>query len=112
MTQKNFEGAVEVLTKAVKVQPESAQANYFLGEAYLQMKKGSVGVGYLYEAIRLDPIGMAEAHLRLAALYNAVGMKDKAAKEYEDFLKTEPDYPDRKRLEQYISENKNAEKKP
>src|SRR6266480_2484800 len=98
IAQKNFEGAVEVLTKAVKLQPESAQENYFLGEAYLQLKKGSMATGYLYEALRLDPVGMAEAHLRLAALYNAVGYKDKAANEYEDFLKKQPDYPDRKKL--------------
>ncbi|HEY6120432.1 MAG TPA: tetratricopeptide repeat protein [Pyrinomonadaceae bacterium] len=112
IAQKNFEGAVDVLTKAVKLQPESAHANYFLGEAYLQLKKGSIATGYLYEALRLDPIGMAEAHLRLAALYNAVGYKDKAAREYEDFLKKQPDYPDRKKLEQYIDANKNPAKQP
>jgi len=43
-------------------------------------------VPFLYEAIKLDPAGMAEAHLRLAALYNARDMKDKAAAEYEAFL--------------------------
>ena len=112
LSQKNFEGAVEPLTQAVKLHPGSAQANYFLGESYLQLKKGSKAVDYLYEALRLDPIGMAEAHLRLAALYNAVGLKDKAAKEYEDFLKKQPDYPDREKLEQYITANKGAEKKP
>ncbi len=112
LSQKNFDGAVEALTQAVKLQPESAQANYFLGESYLQLKKGSKAVNYLYEALKLDPVGMAEAHLRLAALYNAVGMKDKAAKEYEDFLKKQPDYPERKSLEQYITANKTPEKKP
>ena len=49
---------------------------------------------------------MTEAHLRLAALYNGGGMKDKAATEYEQFLKKKPDYPDRKKLEKYIAENK------
>lgn len=106
IAQKNFDAAIEVLTQAVKVQPTSPQANYFLGEAYLQVKKGSLGVGYLNEAIRLDPAGMADAHLRLAALYNAVGMKDKAAAEYEQFLKQRPDDPDRKKMEKYITENK------
>jgi hypothetical protein len=33
-------------------------------------------------------------------------MKDKAAAEYEQFLKKKPDYADRKKLEQYISDNK------
>jgi tetratricopeptide (TPR) repeat protein len=106
IVQKNFDGAVEVLAQAVKVEPGSAQANYFLGEAYLQIKKGSKAVPYLYEALRIDPLGMAEAHLRLAALYHGAGMKEKAVLEYEQFLKKIPDYPDRKKLEQYIAENK------
>lgn len=103
LLRKNFEGAIEPLTEAVKIQPESAEANYYLGEAYLQIKKGSKAVPYLDEAARL---GKAEAHLRLATLYNAAGLKDKAADEYEQFLKKRPDYKDRKTLEQYISENK------
>jgi tetratricopeptide (TPR) repeat protein len=106
IAQKNFDGAIEVLTQAVKVQPTSPQANYFLGEAYLQIKKGSLAVGYLNEAIKLDPVGMADAHLRLAALYNAVGMKDKAAAEYEQFLKKRPDDPEKQNLEAYIKANK------
>ncbi len=106
IASKNLDGAIEVLNQAVKAQPDSAQANYFLGEAYLQNKKGSLGVGYLNEAIKLDPVGMAEAHLRLAALYNAVGMKDKAALEYEAFLKKVPNYPEKKKLEEYVTANK------
>ncbi|HEY8188099.1 MAG TPA: tetratricopeptide repeat protein [Pyrinomonadaceae bacterium] len=106
LAQKKFETAVEPLTRAVKIKPESADANYYLGEAYLQIKKGSKAVGYLYEALKLDPIGKAEAHLRLAALYNGAGLKDKAAAEYEQFLKKKPDYPERNKLEQYIAQNK------
>ena len=106
IAQKNFDGAIEVLSQAVKVQPTSAQANYFLGEAYLQNKKGSLAVGYLNQAIKLDPIGMADAHLRLAALYNAVGMKDKAAAEYEQFIKKRPDDPEKQKMEAYIQANK------
>jgi tetratricopeptide (TPR) repeat protein len=103
---KKYDVAIEVLSRAVKARPDSADANYLLGEAYLQVKKGSVAVGYLVEALRLDPKGMAEAHLRLALLYNAAGMKDKAVAEYEAFLRKRPDYSDRKKLEDYISANK------
>lgn len=106
VVRKNYEGAIEPLTAAVSIQPTSADANYYLGESYLQIKKGSKAVGYLNEAIKLDPVGRADAHLRLATLYNAVGMKDKAAFEYEEFLKKKPNYPDRKKLEEYISANK------
>jgi len=109
---KKFDGAIEPLTEAVKIQPSSPDANYYLGESYLQIKKGSKAVGYLYEALKLDPIGRADAHLHLAALYNAAGLKDKAAIEYQEFLKKKPDYPDRKKLEQYIADNKSTAKTP
>ena len=104
--QKNFEGAIDPLTAAIDIQPTSADANYYLGESYLQIKKGSKAVGYLNQAIKLDPVGRADVHLRLATLYNAVGMKDKAAIEYEEFLKKKPDYPDGKKLRDYIAANK------
>ena len=42
----------------------------------------------------------------LALLYDRAGMKDKAAAAYEQFLAARPDYSDRKKLEQYIKENK------
>ena len=106
MSEKKFEAAIEVLTRAVEVEPKSADANYFLGESYLQIRKGSKAVGFFEEALRLDPIGKAEAHFRLGSLYKGAGMKDKAVAEYEKFLAKKPDYPDRKQLEQYISENK------
>jgi len=106
IARKNFAGAIEMLGQAVKVQPSSAQANYFLGEAYLKVKLGSKAVPYLNEAIRLDPIGMADAHLLLAALYNAKDLKVKAAAEYEAFLKKRPDSPDKKMLQEYIAANK------
>jgi tetratricopeptide (TPR) repeat protein len=108
MMEKNFDGAIPVLSSAVELKPTSADANYYLGEAYLQVKKGSKAVEYLNEALKLDPVGKAEAHLRLATLYNAVGLKDKAAIEYEEFLKKKPDYAERKKLEQYIQTNKGA----
>lgn len=104
--RKNFEGAIEPLTAAVGIQPGSADANAYLGEAYLQIKKGSKAVGYLNEAIKLDPIGKADLHLRLATLYNAVNMKDKAAIEYEEFLKKKPEYPEAGKLRDYITANK------
>lgn len=104
--QKNFQGAIEVLQKTVEAHPRSPGANYYLGEAYLRDKKGSKGVVYLNEALRLDPIGRAEAHLLLGALYNGAGLKDRAASEYEQFLAKRPDYPEKDKLKRYISENK------
>jgi tetratricopeptide (TPR) repeat protein len=108
LARRNFAGAIEPLTAAVKLQPNSADANYYLGEAYLQIKKGSKAVGYLYESLRLDPVGKVQVHLRLAALYDAAGFRDKAATEFQEFLKKKPDYVNRTRLEQYIARNKRS----
>jgi tetratricopeptide (TPR) repeat protein len=104
--EQKYDAAIPILTKALEVKATSADANFYLGEAYLQIKKGSKAVGYLNEALKLDPVGKADAHLRLAALYNGAGMKDKAANEYVEFLKKKPDYPDKQKLEQYIAQNK------
>jgi tetratricopeptide (TPR) repeat protein len=106
ITLKKYEVAVEALTRAVKVRADSPDANYFLGESYLRLKKGSLAVPYLNESLRLDPDGMAEVHLRLATLYQAAGLPRKAAAEYEAFLKKRPDYRDRRKLEKYITENR------
>jgi len=103
ITQKRFDEAVDLLTRAVDLQPQSPDANLFLGEAYLRIKKGSKAIPFLNEAGKL---GKIEAHLDLAWLYNAAGLKDKAVVEYEEVLRKKPDYHDRKKLEQYISENK------
>ncbi len=102
-SQKKFEAAVDPLTKAVELLPTSGDANYLLGECYLQLKKGSKAIPYLNAAASL---GRPEAHLRLGWLYNAAGMKDKAALEYEEYLKKDPNYRDRDKLKEYIANNK------
>lgn len=102
-SQKKFAEAIDPLTRAVAAQPRSGEANLLLGEAYLQTRQGSKAVSYLEDASKLD---RPEAHLRLATLYDAAGMKDKAALEYAAFLKKKPDYSDRKKLEDYIAANK------
>ena len=106
LEQKNFESAVEVLTKASTLPPASAEVNYFLGEAHLNLKKGSKAVAYMNEAIKIDTIGKAEIHLRIAEIYDAVSLKELAAIEYEKFLEKRSDYPEKKKLQRYIAENK------
>ena len=105
VTRKQFDNAILVLSNAVASNPDSAEAHLFLGEAYLQTKKGSLAVAQLNEAIRLDPVEKAELHLRLATLYNAAGMKSKAANEYNVFLGKRPDYAGKSKLEKYIADN-------
>jgi tetratricopeptide (TPR) repeat protein len=104
-SQKKFAEAVDPLTKAVELQPTSGDANYLLGECYLQLKKGSKAIPYLNDAANN---GRPDAHLRLGWLYNAAGMKDKAAIEYEEYLKKNPNYPEKNKLKEYIAANKKS----
>jgi tetratricopeptide (TPR) repeat protein len=104
-SQKKYAESIEPLTKAVELQPTSGDANMLLGESYLQIRMGSKAIPYLNEAARF---GRPDAHLRLGWLYNAAGLKDKAALEYEEYLKKNPDYPDRNKLKEYILANKKS----
>ncbi len=104
-SQKNYDAAIPVFLKAIAADGDSADANHLAGEAYLQIKKGSLAVGYLNKAIELAPVEKAEIHLRLATLYNAAGLKDRAAAEYKAFLEKVKDHPDKKKFEQYIKDN-------
>lgn len=105
LTQNKNEEAITVLSRAVVVEPRSADAQHMLGEGYLALKKGSKAVVYLNEAIRLAPIEKAEIHLRLAALYNAAGLKSRASAEYKQYLEKVPNTERRDELKKYISEN-------
>jgi Tfp pilus assembly protein PilF len=102
---KEIDRSLKALTDAYKIEPDSADVNHFLGEAYLQNKQGTLAIKYMRRAIELSPHQKAELHLRIAWLYNAAGAKDLAAEEYRQFLKERPDYPDKEKLEQYIAVN-------
>jgi len=103
LRQKKFAEAIDQLTRLVGVQPDSGEGNLLLGDAYVQVDRKSEAISYLQAAANL---GYPEAHLRLAWIYDATGSKDKAALEYEGFLKKKPDYPERQKLEGYIRANK------
>lgn len=105
VSRKQADNAVMVLSNAVKSNGGSADAQLFLGEAYLLAKKGSLAVTHLNEAIKIAPDEMAEVHLRLAALYDAAKLKDRAAAEYKLFLTKRPTHAEKERFEKYITEN-------
>ncbi len=105
LERKDLDKAIEFAGKAVAADPKSADSNHVLGEAYLQNKKGSLAVGYLNTAIELAPVEKADIHLRLAALYDGAGLKDRAAAEYKAYLEKVKDAPNKKKLEEYVKAN-------
>jgi tetratricopeptide (TPR) repeat protein len=105
VAQKQFEAAIEIFKHAASLDPTSGRIQRLLGEAYLQTKQGTLGAQALNEAIRLDPVGMAECHLLLGRLYDLAGAPNLATREYKAFLVKVPEYSEKKKLEKYIKEN-------
>ena len=97
--------AIGILLKATKTEPTAPRGFQLLGEAYLLARKGTLGVEALNEAIRLDPVGMAECHLLMARLYDRAGAKPLASREYRLFLEKVPNHADKEKFLQYIKDN-------
>lgn len=113
MVRNDYQQALERLSLAVRLDPKRAEAFYWLGEACLQIKKGTLAVGYFRQALELEPLKMAEAHLRLAALYRAADYPDLALREYELFLQKRPRSPQREAIEALMTEcRKRSDSKP
>ena len=106
LSVKSFTHAVVILKPAVEKYPDSADANFLLAEAYLQTGKNNESAKHFREALRLDPKGKAEAHLRLALLLDASGHKEEAAAELKQFLEKNPNHPNREKFEEYIRQNR------
>ena len=105
LAQIKTDKAIATGQHAVAADPASARAYQVLGNAYLQAKKGSLGVEALNKALELDPLGVADSHLMLALLYDRAGAKDLASHEYRLFLEKIPNHPDHKKFEKYIKDN-------
>jgi len=102
---KKTDRAIDILSQAYKLNPNSPDINHFLGEAYLQNKQGSLAIVHMRKAIELSPAEKADLHLRIAWLYDAAGAKNLAAEEYKLLLQQKPNHPDKEKLQRYIAEN-------
>lgn len=100
----DYPEALLSLERAVELEPDLAEAHLLLGEVYLQLKRGSQALTHFNRCLELDPEEMAEAHLRLAALYSAAGYRDRAVAELRLFLQRRPDSPRRAEVEAALGE--------
>ena len=69
--------AISQLQAAIEQQPNSAEAHYLLGEAYLTQGKPDPAISAFQDALRLNP-KYAEADVGLGAAYLSKGMKREA----------------------------------
>lgn len=86
-----FKEAVEVLTKAVELEPGSVLALFNLGVAYANLGIIDKARSCYIEAIRLEP-GHVGASNNLAGLFNEAGALEDAKKLYEDAIKENPEH--------------------
>ncbi len=107
IVSNEYDRAIDLLMRAVELAPDIAEAHYLLGEAHLQVQKGSRAVEYFGLALKLEPATFAEAHLRMATLYQAAGYSDMAVREYQQFLRKRPGSPKRAELEAFIKSQQN-----
>lgn len=102
LSHGDYEEAVSILQEGLSQSEPLPAFYYFLGEAHLRLKEGSKAVEYFRNALEKQPQQMADAHLRLGALYDAAGYKELAADEYQEYLQKRPDSSNRAALEDYI----------
>ena len=105
LQEKKYQDSVVELEQVVSEAPDFAEAHLLLGEAYLQLKKGSKAVPHLDRAIELEPFKMADAHMRLATLYRAAGYTELAVEHFSEYIEKRPETPGKKQIEKYIKEN-------
>ena len=77
MQRRQSNEAISQLKEAIEQQPNSAEAHYLLGEAYLMQGQADPAITAFKEALRLNP-KYAEADVGLGAAYLAKGMKQEA----------------------------------
>lgn len=73
--------ATALLRKAVRLKPAHAQANYQLAKLLWQTAKSKEAVSYLERATAADP-DFRQAHYLLATVYQALGDRTAAAREF------------------------------
>ena len=91
--QGAYQAAVSSLEKALRINPQFAEAHYELGLIALAENKTGQAIGALEKAVSLDS-RLAAAHYRLGLAYERLGNKLRAQEELERFrqLKNEEHY--------------------
>jgi tetratricopeptide (TPR) repeat protein len=91
LTAKQYDEAITEFKKAIKINPNYADAHNYLGLAY--SKKGMLdkAISEYKKAIKIKP-DYALAHLNLGVVYDNKGMVDEAISEYKIAISINPDF--------------------
>src|SRR6185295_16262613 len=88
----DYAHAIEAFLKAAAANPQSAEAQYNLGNAYYQSGKYPEAVKAYDEAVRLKP-GYAEARTNLGSLLITLNEHVRAVSELQEAIRLKPDNP-------------------
>lgn len=86
LQQGDLKQAAAYYSKALALQPNSAEANFGLAKTFIAMDQESKALPILEHAVQIDPTN-ATAHYRLSALYRKQGRSDDAKRELDAFLR-------------------------
>ncbi|MCK4419434.1 tetratricopeptide repeat protein, partial [Candidatus Aerophobetes bacterium] len=86
-----YDEAIAEYKKAIKINPNYAEAHCVLGAAYGCKEMCDEAIAECKKAIEINP-NLAEAHGNLGAVYAYKGMFDEAIAEYKKAIKINPNY--------------------
>jgi protein O-GlcNAc transferase len=85
--------AVDLITKAITIKPDYAEAHYNLGNTLQELGQLDEGVSSYNKAIDIKP-DYLEAHYNLGNIFRNLGMLDEAKIHYNKAIYIKPDYYD------------------
>jgi lipoprotein NlpI len=85
----NAKEAIELATKAIKLDPKNPPAYYVLGSAHYSLRQNEEAVTAFRELIKLSP-DLPTAHDRLGDALLKLGRFTEAVAEFDEFLKANP----------------------
>lgn len=88
-----YEEAVEILNRALKIDPKFVPAHYRMGRVYQEWDRRQETIAAYQQALQLDPKHI-DARLRLAAAYGKSFKNELAIMEYEKAAKLKPSDPE------------------
>src|SRR4030095_2041440 len=86
-----YSKAVELLSRAIQLNPDLAEAHYFLGATYNNMDQHEEAIKEFKESIRLKP-GWADAHSGLGVAYNCSKLFDESVKALLQAIRLAPEW--------------------
>src|SRR3989441_425900 len=90
--QRKLDAAVSEFREALRINPQYAQAHYYLGAALFELDNGvDEALVEHHEALRLQP-DLAQAHHALGKALDDQGKRDAAVDEYREAVRIDPNY--------------------